>query len=58
MLQKITDLYSNGIQTHISASSLLPECISQAAQRIVDCLLQGHKIVYVVMVDLTSTLNY
>lgn len=45
MLQKITDLYSNSIQTHISASSLLPECISQAAQRIVDCLLQGHKII-------------
>ncbi|UAY78373.1 SIS domain-containing protein [Pasteurella canis] len=45
MLEKLKDLYTESIQTHISASSLLPDNIAQAAQSIVDCLLRGNKII-------------
>lgn len=45
MLEKLKDLYTESIQTQISASSLLPETIAQAAKSIVDCLLQGKKII-------------
>lgn len=45
MLDKIKDLYSENIQTQISASSLLPNTIYQAVQSIVTCLLRGNKII-------------
>ena len=45
MLDKIKDLYTENIQTQISASSLLPPVIVQAAQNIVNCLLRGNKII-------------
>ncbi|MFU2058892.1 D-sedoheptulose-7-phosphate isomerase [Avibacterium volantium] len=45
MLDKIKDLYSESIQTQISASSLLPNAIFQAVQNIVACLLRGNKII-------------
>ncbi|PJG84013.1 D-sedoheptulose-7-phosphate isomerase [Caviibacterium pharyngocola] len=45
MLDKLKDLYTESIQTQISASSLLSETIVAAAQKIVTCLLSGHKII-------------
>lgn len=45
MLDKIKDLYSESIQTQISASSLLSNSIYQAVQNIVTCLLNGNKII-------------
>lgn len=45
MLDKIKDLYTENIQTQISASSLLPERIQNATQKIIDCLLKGNKII-------------
>ncbi|HDR1010793.1 SIS domain-containing protein [Pasteurella multocida subsp. multocida] len=45
MLDKLKDLYTESIQTQISASSLLPDTIIQATQMIVDCLLRGNKII-------------
>lgn len=45
MLDKIKDLYSESIQTQISASQLLPEQITRAVQNIVACLLRGNKII-------------
>ncbi len=45
MLDKIKDLYSESIQTHISASKLLPDAIVQAVQAMVSCLLRGNKII-------------
>ncbi len=45
MLDKIKDLYTENIQTHISASQLLPHHIMQATQAIVACLLRGNKII-------------
>ncbi|WP_424405886.1 D-sedoheptulose-7-phosphate isomerase [Pasteurella sp. PK-2025] len=45
MLEKLKDLYTESIQTQISASSLLPNAIVQAAQAIVTSLLQGNKII-------------
>ncbi|EJS89270.1 hypothetical protein AAUPMB_06803, partial [Pasteurella multocida subsp. multocida str. Anand1_buffalo] len=44
-LDKLKDLYTESIQTQISASSLLPDTIMQATQMIVDCLLRGNKII-------------
>lgn len=45
MLEKLKDLYTESIQTQISASSLLPQSVVQAAQNIVACLLRGNKII-------------
>lgn len=45
MLDKIKDLYNENIQTQISASSQLPNSIKEATQKIIDCLLKGHKII-------------
>lgn len=45
MLNKIKDLYTESIQTQISASSLLPNTIFQAVQNLVSCLLQGNKVI-------------
>lgn len=45
MLDKIKDLYSESIQTHISASKLLPDTIVQAVHTMVNCLLRGNKII-------------
>lgn len=45
MLNKIKDIYSESIQTQISASQLLATPIQQAAEKVVDCLLQGNKII-------------
>lgn len=45
MLDKIKDLYTENIQTHISASQLLPSNIMQATQIMVACLLRGNKII-------------
>lgn len=45
MLEKVKDLYTESIQTQISASSLLPEHIAQATQCLVNCLLGGNKVI-------------
>ncbi|AZI14060.1 D-sedoheptulose-7-phosphate isomerase [Avibacterium paragallinarum] len=45
MLNKIKDLYSESIQTQISASSLLPDSIFLAVKNMVTCLLRGNKII-------------
>ena len=45
MRQKIKDIYSESIQIQISASSLLSEEITGAAQRVIRCLLAGNKII-------------
>lgn len=45
MLNKIKDIYSENIQTHISASQLLPQKINQASENIVACLLRGNKVI-------------
>lgn len=44
MLNKLEDLYKESIQTQISSHSLLPH-IAQAAERIMQCLLRGNKII-------------
>ncbi|AAU37897.1 GmhA protein [[Mannheimia] succiniciproducens MBEL55E] len=45
MLEKIKDLYTENIQTQISASRLLPETIVEATTKLVSCLLRGNKII-------------
>ncbi|HBO39542.1 MAG TPA: SIS domain-containing protein [Pasteurellaceae bacterium] len=45
MLDKIKDLYTESIQTQISASQLLSNNIAQAAEKMVSCLLRGNKII-------------
>ncbi|EIJ67472.1 D-sedoheptulose-7-phosphate isomerase [Pasteurella bettyae] len=45
MLEKIKDLYTENIQTQIAASRLLPEHIVNAANKLVNCLLRGNKII-------------
>lgn len=45
MLNKIKDIYSESIQTQISASQLLAAPLQQATEKIVDCLLRGNKII-------------
>lgn len=45
MLEKIKDLYTESLQTQISAAELLPERIQQAAQNMVNCLIRGNKII-------------
>lgn len=45
MLNKIKNIYSESIQTQISASQLLISPLQQAAEKLVACLLQGNKII-------------
>ncbi|WP_133543463.1 D-sedoheptulose-7-phosphate isomerase [Mesocricetibacter intestinalis] len=45
MLDKIRDLYTENIQTQISASRLLPDTLMQAVNLLVGCLLRGNKII-------------
>lgn len=45
MLEKIKDLYAESLQTQIAAAELLPDKIQQAAQNMVSCLVNGHKII-------------
>lgn len=45
MLAQIQDRFSESIQTQIAAAELLPKKLSEAAQRIVACLLRGNKII-------------
>lgn len=45
MFNKIKDLYTESIQTHISASSLLPTVLLQSVQLMTERLLQGKKII-------------
>lgn len=45
MLNKIQDRFTESIQTQISASELLPAKLSEAANRIVACLLRGDKVI-------------
>ena len=44
MLDRIKDSFTESIQTKIDAAEALPESIEQAAQMMVNCLLNGHKI--------------
>lgn len=45
MLDKIKDLYNEHIQIQVSASKTLPEYIERAALMMVQCLLNGNKII-------------
>ncbi len=45
MLEKINYLYAESIQNQISASKLLPDIITDAAQKMVDTLLNENKII-------------
>ncbi|MDO4431026.1 MAG: SIS domain-containing protein [Lonepinella koalarum] len=45
MLNKIKDIYSESIQTQISASQLLSAPLLQASEKLVSCLLRGNKII-------------
>ncbi|TCP96862.1 D-sedoheptulose 7-phosphate isomerase [Cricetibacter osteomyelitidis] len=45
MLEKIKTLYTESVQTQISAADQLPECIVQAAEQLTNCLLRGNKII-------------
>lgn len=45
MLNKIQDRFTESIQTQISAAELLPNKLSDAANRIVACLLRGNKVI-------------
>ncbi|OOR99970.1 SIS domain-containing protein [Haemophilus paracuniculus] len=45
MLEKIHTRFSESIQMQIASAELLPTALSQAAQRIVDCLLRGNKVI-------------
>lgn len=45
MLNKIQDRFTESIQTQISAAELLPTKLSEAANRIVACLLRGDKVI-------------
>lgn len=45
MLQKIQDKFSESIQIQIASAELLPKRINQAANKIVECLLRGNKII-------------
>lgn len=44
MIDRIKQHFTNSIQTKIDAADQLPEAIAQAAIKMVDCLLGGHKI--------------
>ncbi|AAP95701.1 SIS domain-containing protein [[Haemophilus] ducreyi] len=45
MLEKIQDRFTESIQIQIAAAELLPSSLSDAANQIVACLLQGNKII-------------
>lgn len=45
MLHKIEDLYTENIQTQISAANFLPDMIKQATDILVACLLRGNKVI-------------
>ncbi|PJG86554.1 D-sedoheptulose-7-phosphate isomerase [Conservatibacter flavescens] len=45
MRDKIKDLYTESLQTQISAAELLPDAIMRAAEKMVECLISGHKII-------------
>ncbi|EXI63200.1 hypothetical protein MHD_03450 [Mannheimia granulomatis] len=45
MLNKIQDRFTESIQTQISAAELLTQKLSDAATRIVECLLRGNKVI-------------
>ncbi len=45
MLEKINNLYAESIQSQISASKLLPEVVVRAAEKMVETLLAGNKII-------------
>lgn len=45
MLQKIQDYFTESIQIQITAANLLPEKLQYCANKMVDCLLQGNKII-------------
>ncbi len=45
MLQKIEDRFSESIKIQIACAELLPKSINQAANKIVECLLRGNKII-------------
>lgn len=45
MLEKINTRFSESIQMQIASAELLPTALSEAAQRIVACLLRGNKII-------------
>lgn len=55
MLDKIKELYTESIQTQISASSLLAEPVALATQKIVKALLRGNKVL--VCADGRSMIN-
>ncbi|WGE59133.1 D-sedoheptulose-7-phosphate isomerase [Actinobacillus equuli] len=45
MLEKIQDRFTESIRIQIAAAELLPKTLSEAANRIVACLLRGNKII-------------
>ncbi|WGE33319.1 SIS domain-containing protein [Actinobacillus genomosp. 1] len=45
MLEKIQDRFTESIQIQIAAAELLPQSLSNAAHRIVACLLRGNKVI-------------
>lgn len=45
MLEKIRDRFTESIQIQISAAELLPNSLSEAAERITQCLLKNHKVI-------------
>lgn len=45
MLTKIQDRFTESIQIQIAAAELLPQRLSEAANRITDCLLRGNKVI-------------
>lgn len=45
MLEKIKTLYTESVQTQISAADLLPERIMKAAEQLTACLLRGNKVI-------------
>ena len=44
MIERIRDIFTESIQTKIAAADALPESIAKAGQIMVNCLLNGHKI--------------
>ena len=44
LLQRIHDTFTESMQTHIEASDRLPTIIETASRKIVQCLLNGNKI--------------
>lgn len=45
MLDKIQDRFAESIQIQIATADVLPEVLNNAAKKIVECLLSGHKII-------------